>query len=202
MGIFSILMYFFKLYVYLCGVQLWKKTTKRNTVMIDILKFTIPSLVVLLSVWIVMRYLLRGEEERRLWEMKKNTEKEVTPIRLRAYERLALLLERTEPEQLLSDLNLTQMTKAELEQRLLLNVRREWEHNMSQQIYVGDDVWAKVMKARDEIASFIHTMALQMPAESTTLDYAKVLMSAYRLNGTTPHQIAMEALKDEVRQMW
>ena len=170
--------------------------------MIDILKFTIPSLVVLLSVWIVMRYLLRGEEERRLWEMKKNTEKEVTPIRLRAYERLALLLERTEPEQLLSDLNLAQMTKAELEQRLLLNVRREWEHNMSQQIYVGDDVWAKVMKARDEIASFIHTMALQMPAESTTLDYAKVLMSAYRLNGTTPHQIAMEALKDEVRQMW
>ncbi len=170
--------------------------------MIDILKFTIPSLVVLLSVWIVMRYLLRSEEERRLWEMKKNTEKEVTPIRLRAYERLALLLERTEPEQLLSDLNLTQMTKAELEQRLLLNVRREWEHNMSQQIYVGDDVWAKVMKARDEIASFIHTMALQMPAESTTLDYAKVLMSAYRLNGTTPHQIAMEALKDEVRQMW
>ena len=91
--------------------------------MIDILKFTIPSLVVLLSVWIVMRYLLRGEEERRLWEMKKNTEKEVTPIRLRAYERLALLLERTEPEQLLSDLNLTQMTKAELEQRLLLNVK-------------------------------------------------------------------------------
>ncbi len=170
--------------------------------MIDILKFTIPSLVVLLSVWIVMRYLLRSEEERRLWEIKKNTEKEVTPIRLRAYERLALLLERTEPEQLLSDLNLTQMTKAELEQRLLLNVRREWEHNMSQQIYVGDDVWAKVMKARDEIASFIHTMALQMPAESTTLDYAKVLMSAYRLNGTTPHQIAMEALKDEVRQMW
>ena len=170
--------------------------------MIDILKFTIPSLVVLLSVWIVMRYLLRGEEERRLWEIKKNTEKEVTPIRLRAYERLALLLERTEPEQLLSDLNLTQMTKAELEQRLLLNVRREWEHNMSQQIYVGDDVWAKVMKARDEIASFIHTMALQMPTESTTLDYAKVLMSAYRLNGTTPHQIAMEALKDEVRQMW
>ena len=195
-------MNFFKLYVYLCGVQLWKKTTKRNTIMIDILKFTIPSLVVLLSVWIVMRYLLRGEEERRLWEIKKNTEKEVTPIRLRAYERLALLLERTEPEQLLSDLNLTQMTKAELEQRLLLNVRREWEHNMSQQIYVGDDVWAKVMKARDEIASFIHTMALQMPTESTTLDYAKVLMSAYRLNGTTPHQIAMEALKDEVRQMW
>ena len=170
--------------------------------MAEILKFTIPALVVLLCVWVVMRYLLRGERERRLWEMKKNTEKEVTPIRLRAYERLALLLERTEPEHLLSDMDLGQMTKTELEQQLLLTVRREWEHNMSQQIYVGDELWAKVMKARDEIAAFIHTMALQMPDGSTVFDYARVLMTAYRQNGTTPHQIAMEALKEEVRMMW
>lgn len=170
--------------------------------MAEILKFTIPALIVLLCVWVVMRHLLKGERERRLWEAKRNTEKEVTPIRLRAYERLALLLERTEPERLLSDLDIGQMTIPELEQRLLLNVRREWEHNMSQQIYVGDEVWAKIMKARDEIASFIHTMALQMPDGSAVFDYAKVLMTAYRLNGTTPHQIAMEALKEEVRLMW
>ena len=170
--------------------------------MLEILKFTIPALVVLLCVWVVMRYLLRCEQERRLWEIKKNTEKEITTIRLRAYERLALLLERTEPEHLLSDIDMGQMTKAELEQQLLLTVRREWEHNMSQQIYVGDELWAKVMKARDEIASFIHTMALQMPEQSTTFDYARVLMTAYRQNGTTPHQIAMEALKEEVRMMW
>ncbi len=170
--------------------------------MAEILKLTIPSLIVLLCVWVVMHYLLRGERERRLWETKKNTEKEVTPIRLRAYERLALLLERTEPEHLLSDLDIAQMTIPELEQHLLLTIRREWEHNMSQQIYVGDELWAKVMKARDEIASFIHTMALQMPEGSTVFDYAKVLMTAYRLNGTTPHQIAMEALKEEVRLMW
>ena len=170
--------------------------------MLDILKFTIPSLIVLLSVWIAMRYLLRSEQERRLYETKKNTEKEITPIRLRAYERLALLLERTEPEQLLADIDLSQISKPQLEQQLLLTIRREWEHNMSQQIYVSDDLWAKIMNARDQIAAFIHTVTLQLPPESTAFDYAKTLMSAYRLNGTTPHQIALESLKNEVRLMW
>lgn len=170
--------------------------------MLEILKFTIPSLIVLVCVWVVMHYLLKSEQERRLWELKRGTQKEVTPIRLRAYERLTLLLERTEPEQMVSELDINQLTIPEMEQRLLLTIRREWEHNMSQQIYVGDEVWAKIMLARDEIAAFVHTMANQLPPNSNSLDYARILMTAYRQNGTTPHQIALEALKEEVRGLW
>lgn len=170
--------------------------------MLEILKFIIPSLIVLVCVWVVMHYLLKSEQERRLWELKRGTQKEVTPIRLRAYERLTLLLERTEPEQMVSELDINQLTIPEMEQRLLLTIRREWEHNMSQQIYVGDEVWAKIMLARDEIAAFVHTMANQLPPNSNSLDYARILMTAYRQNGTTPHQIALEALKEEVRGLW
>ncbi len=170
--------------------------------MISILQFTIPSLVMLACVWIVMHRLFTNEQERRLWELKRNTQKEITPIRLRAYERLTLLLERTEPEQLLANTDFTELTIIQLEQRLLLAVRREWEHNMSQQIYVSNDVWDKVLQARDEMGAFVHTMAQQMPSGSTTADYARVLMTAYRENGITPHQTALEALKNEVRTLW
>ena len=170
--------------------------------MISILQFTIPSLIMLACVWIVMHRLFTNEQERRLWELKRNTQKEITPIRLRAYERLMLLLERTEPEQLLVSTDFSRMSISQLEQYLLLNIRREWEHNMSQQIYVSNDVWDKVMQARDEMGAFVHTMALQMPPESTVADYARVLMTAYRENGITPHQAAIEALKNEVRTLW
>ena len=149
-----------------------------------------------------MHRLFNNEQERRLWELKRNTQKEITPLRLRAYERLTLLLERTVPEQMLAETDYSTMTVSELEQRLLLTVRREWEHNMSQQIYVSDDLWNKIMQARDEMGAFVHTMALQMPSDGTTRDYAHVLMTAYRQNGTTPHQIALEALKNEVRTLW
>ena len=66
-------------------------------------------------------------------------------------------------------------------------------------MYVSDETWAKIIGARDEMAAFISTMAIQMPKESTSMDYAKVLMTAYRQNGETPHQMALEALKDEAR---
>ena len=67
--------------------------------------FTIPALVVLISVWIVMNKLFKNEEEKRLWELKLASQKEISPTRLRAYERLALVLERTQPEALVMGLS-------------------------------------------------------------------------------------------------
>ncbi len=176
--------------------------------MIEILKFTVPSLIVLISVWIVMHKLFKNEEQKRLWELKRAAQKQISPTRLRAYERLALLLERTQPEALVMSLSermeqagttLAALPVAKMQQELLRAVRLEFDHNMSQQIYVSDEVWAKIIGARDQIGAFISAMSLQLPPESNALDYAKVLMTAYNNNGDTPHQIALEALKDEAR---
>ena len=178
--------------------------------MIEILKFTIPSLIVLLSVWIVMHKLFKSEEEKRLWELKRAAQKEISPTRLRAYERLALLLERTQPEALVMALSerleqagtgLASLSVQQMQQELLRTVRLEFDHNMSQQIYVSDEVWAHIIGARDQIGAFISSMALQLPQGGNSMDYAKTLMTAYRNNGETPHQIALEALKEEARKL-
>ena len=174
----------------------------------QVLMYTIPALVVLLSVWIVMHKLFKDEEQKRLWELKKASQKEISPTRLRAYERLALVLERTQPEALVMGLNerleaagesLANLSVTKMQQELLRTVRLEFDHNLSQQVYVSDETWAKIIGARDEMAAFISTMAIHMPKESTSMDYAKVLMTAYRNNGETPHQIALDALKEEAR---
>ena len=178
--------------------------------MLEILKYTIPALVVLASVWIVMYKLFKNEEQKRLWELKRAAQKEISPTRLRAYERLALLLERTQPEALVMSLSerleqagqsLAAMPVQKMQQELLRTVRMEFDHNMSQQIYVSDEVWAQIIGARDQIGAFITTMALQLPPESTAMDYAKVLMTAYRNNGDTPHQLALDALRNEAKDL-
>ena len=174
----------------------------------QVLMYTIPALVVLISVWIVMNKVFKDEEQKRLWELKKASQKEISPTRLRAYERLALVLERTQPEALVMGLNerleaagesLANLSVTKMQQELLRTVRLEFDHNLSQQVYVSDETWSKIIGARDEMAAFISTMAIQMPKESTSMDYAKVLMTAYRNNGETPHQIALDALKEEAR---
>lgn len=167
--------------------------------MLEILKFTIPALIVLACTWIVMRQLFKNEEEKRMWELKKASQKEISPVRLRAYERLCLLLERTQPEHLLMDVDMNGLSVQDLQKHLLRTIRLEFDHNMSQQIYVSDETWAKVMQARNEIAAFVNAMAIQLPKNSTAMDYAKILMTAYNTNGETPHEIALTALKEEAR---
>ncbi len=165
--------------------------------MIELLKYCIPSLIVLLATWIVMHKLFKNEQQKREWELKRAAQKEISPIRLRAYERLALMLERTQPEHMLMDLDVSQFTAAQLQQRLLQTIRLEFDHNLSQQIYVSEQVWELIVAARGQMLAFVSAMAMQLPQESTTLDYAKVLLTAYSTNGETANEKALRALKAE-----
>ena len=172
-----------------------------NRSMIELLKYTIPSLIVLLATWLVMHKLFKSEEQKRLWELKKLSQKEISPIRMRAYERLTLLLERTTPEHMLMDMNLTEMTVLQVQQRLMQTIRLEYEHNLSQQVYVSDEVWDMIVAAKEQMIAFVNSMAQQIPQGSSALDYAKVLITAYTSNGDTPNDKALQALKDEARSL-
>lgn len=166
-------------------------------IMIEVLKYCLPALVVLLATWIVMHKLFVNEQQKREWELKRAAQKEISPIRLRAYERLALMLERTQPEHMLVDLDISGMSVQQLQQRLLQTIRLEFDHNMSQQIYVSEPVWEKIMSARAQMAAFVTAMAMQLPPDSTSLDYAKIMLTAYNTNGETANATALHALKEE-----
>lgn len=169
--------------------------------MIEVLKYCIPALIVLLATWIVMHKLFNNEQQKREWELKRASQKEISPIRLRAYERLALMLERTQPEHMLMELEVATMTVQQVQQRLLQTIRLEFDHNMSQQIYVSESVWEQIMAARGQMMAFVTAMAVQLPPESTSLDYAKVLLTAYSTNGETANEKALRALKEEAAKL-
>ena len=178
--------------------------------MLEILKYTIPALIVLVSVWIVMHKLFKDEEQKRRWELLKASQKEIAPARLRAYERLALLLERTQPEAMVMALSeqlqaagdsIVTISVPKMQQELLQALRLEFNHNLSQQIYVSDETWTQIINARDEMAAFIASVAGQLPQGATALDYSNALITAYANNGDTPHQLALDALKTEAREI-
>ncbi len=172
-----------------------------QSTMIEIFKYTIPALIVLLAAWIVMHKLFKNEEQKRLWELKRLSQKEISPIRMRAYERLTLLLERTTPEHMLIDLDINNMSILQVQQRLMQVVRQEYDHNTSQQIYVSDETWRAICGAKEQTIAFLNSIAAQMPTNSTALDYAKVLITAYNTNGETANEKALQMLKDEARKL-
>ncbi|MBQ3998488.1 MAG: hypothetical protein II644_04040 [Paludibacteraceae bacterium] len=157
--------------------------------------------------WFIMHSQYKNEERKRQWELKRESQKAVSPIRLRAYERLALLLERTKPEHMLMELRakepnaLATWTVPQLQQYLLQTIRAEFDHNQSQQVYVSDEVWDMIVDARDQTAAFIISMVAQIPQGANAQVYATTLLTAYASNGLTPTDKALEALKDEAKTL-
>lgn len=170
--------------------------------MAEILKYTLPALLVLLATWLVLWKMLQEDRAKREFELKRKSQKEITPLRLRGYERLALLLDRTTPEALLRDLDVQELTAQQISSILLQKLRLEFDHNLSQQIYVSDEVWEAITEAREQMVLFLSTMARQYPAETNGVEVAKLMLTAYAQNGETPHQKAMKKLKDEVRTLF
>lgn len=167
----------------------------------EIILVAVVIVLIFLGLGGILHMMYRQEDKKRRFELQKESKKAISPIRVRAYERLSLLLERTQPEHMLVDKDLIHTTITELEQDLLQTIRLEFDHNMSQQIYVSDEVWHTIMMARDEMAAFVTAMAHQMQEGSTALDYAKVMVTAYHNNGDTPHEIALDQLKKEARTL-
>ena len=170
--------------------------------MAEILKYTLPALLVLLATWLVLWKMLQEDRAKRQFELKRKSQKEITPLRLRGYERLALLLDRTTPEALLRDLDVQELTAQQISSILLQKLRLEFDHNLSQQIYVSDEVWEAITEAREQMVLFLSTMSRQFPAETNGVEVAKLMLTAYAQNGETPHQKAMKKLKDEVRTLF
>ena len=174
----------------------------KNGLMMEVLKYTIPALLVLLATCLVLWKMLQEDREKRAFELKRKSQKEITPIRLRGYERLSLLLERTTPEALLRDLDVQSLTAQQISSLLMQKLRLEFDHNLSQQIYVSDEAWEAISNAREQMVLFLSTMARQFPPETNGLEVAKLMLTAYAENGETPHQKAMKILKDEVRDLF
>lgn len=163
--------------------------------------------VVIFGFWIIQYSNFRNEEKKRQWELKRESQKTTSPIRLRAYERLTLLLERTKPEHMIMELRqnqpdaFTTWTIGQVQQYLLQIIRAEFDHNQSQQVYVSDEVWDMIINARDQMAAFVIAIAGQLPPNATAQVYIQALMTAYSSNGTTPTDKALEYLKNEAKEL-
>ena len=175
--------------------------------MTTVLSILLTIVVLIFGFWIIQHSQFRNEEKKRQYELKRESQKTISPIRMRAYERLTLLLERTKPEHMLMELRqkepaaLTEWTIGQLQQYLLQTIRAEYDHNQSQQVYVSDEVWDLIINARDQTAAFVISMAAQLPKGADAQTYATTLMTAFASNGETPTDKALEELKNEAKEL-
>jgi len=168
--------------------------------LIDFLKILAPAGLVLYAMYLVVKSFLNKEIDKIRLEYKSNNSKEVIPIRLQAYERVVLFLERISANNLVMRLNQPQLSARELQQMMLMDIRDEYNHNVSQQVYMSDDAWELVKNAKEDLIISINKASQEMDDNSSSTDLAKQLFEEVIAKDVDPITLALHQVKDEIRQ--
>lgn len=165
----------------------------------EILKFTIPALLVLTTAWILLDKHLKSDQKRRDYELRLKNQSITTPLQLRAYERLILVLERTTPTNMVVNAIEINMNCFDLQAKLLHTIREEFGHNASQQIYVSNELWTAIRSTQESMVKLVNMCASVCTPDMPASDLAQKIIEVYAQSEQSPGEIASEMLKNEVR---
>ena len=170
---------------------------------LEILKYTLPSLIVFVTAYALLKSLLNNELKKTQLKLRMNNQKEVLPLRLQAYERLTLLLERIKPHSLIERIAEPGMSAAQLRQALVIAIRSEYEHNLSQQIYVSMKTWQTVTLVKENMIQMINAIGSRTPKQATAADLSKIILNhVLESEEEEPAQQALDVLKQEVIKLY
>lgn len=169
---------------------------------LEVLKYTLPSLIVFLTVYFFLKKYFENESGKRLHQTLLKNQDVITPLRLQAYERIIIYLERISPESIILRINKSGYTSKQLQVELLNTIRIEWEHNLSQQLYVSQKCWEIVRNAKSNIIQLINTSAGKVKEDSPSLNLSKAILSSV-INQEKIHTTdAIKYIKEEMNQMF
>ena len=168
----------------------------------EILMCTLPALFVFLATYLVMSKMVKSEQLRLKAENVLNNQKYITPIRLQAYERMVLLLERISPQSLVMRTQRQNISNQDLQSLLLKTIRSEFEHNMAHQLYISDKAWEMVRMAKEDCIKFINQTALQTKPDGNSLQLCKLILEKLLDRDLDPTTKAINYLKEEVRTLF
>lgn len=167
---------------------------------LQILAYTVPAILVMLTTFFALRRFTKEEDARRRYLLAKECGKTTLPIRFTAYERLTLLLERITPDSLLVRMQDSTQTALQFHASLLTMIRAEFEHNVAQQIYVSDEAWEVVRNAKENVIQLINACAAKVPPEAPSTELAKVILTVYSQSEQPPTSLAISYLKNEIKR--
>jgi hypothetical protein len=161
-------------------------------IFIELVKSTLPALIVFFTVYYLFKTFMKHQWQMAALENQKQKSDQILPLKLQAYERLALFCERISVDTLLYRINHHDMSGIELRSSLMIAIQQEFEHNLTQQIYVSENLWKIIKLTKDQWQKIISETEGQENAEFVRNLYA-------RINSLTPSPLdyAKLAIKKE-----
>lgn len=165
---------------------------------LEILKYILPALIVFATVYFMMKRYLDMQYSTQVLKFKQDQAKNTLPIKLQAYERMAMFCERISLDNLSYRLSTQNIDAKSMSNAMLIAIQQEYEHNMSQQVYISEKLWEIITMAKDQMQNIITTAGADASIANSP---AALIQKAFELQkemGGSPVQTAKRAIKKEI----
>lgn len=165
---------------------------------LDILKYTIPAVVVLVATYLIVQKFLVTEIQRKQLAIFQQNSSASLQMRMQAYERLAIFVERMHPNSMISRFYTKDSSAQDLQLAMVQSIRAEFEHNLSQQLYVSSEVWKTIQTVKEQEITMINQIGSSIPMGAPAAELVKSISDfVLTADQEMPTSIALEMLNKE-----
>lgn len=167
---------------------------------LELIFYVLPALITGTVAYYFFKMHTDNEEGRRRYLIHKEAQKNALPLRLQAYERLTLFMERINPAKLLIRITPQSNNKFDYEEYLISQIEVEYEHNLSQQIYISSESWDIITTAKNATIQMIRKTSMSDRIDSAQKLRETILQDLF--DKQSPSSVAIAHLKNEVSGLW
>ena len=167
---------------------------------LDLFLYSAPALITGIIAYYFFKTHVNNEDGRRRFLLHKDMQVNSLPTRLQAYERMTLFLERISPSKLITRVTPIGDSKEDYESLLIKNIEQEFEHNLSQQIYISEDCWGIINASKNATIQLIRKASLLEKTDSANKLREVVLTEM--MEKRPPTDTAISFVKNEVSELW
>jgi len=170
--------------------------------LLDILKLTIAGAGVVWIAFYLFKPYLDKQSQLQILELKRSAGNQTLPLRLQAYERVVLFIERINPANMLIRLNVGSLSAAELHIIVVNEIRNEFQHNITQQIYVSSRVWAVLKRVKEDTLSLVNNAVKALPENSTGMELSKTVLIHLSQLEDDPYEVAVNLVRQDLEELF
>lgn len=168
----------------------------------EVLKYVLPAVTVLVGMYLVFKELRKKEEVVERAALRSQALKQIIPLRLQAYERAILLLERISPENMIIRMDTRNKTSRMFLIEIQAEIRAEYEHNLAQQLYIEPSSWVELVRAKEQILALVNASAGQVPPDAPATELGKKVINTLMSSETSPAHRTIAILKMDINRMF
>ena len=164
---------------------------------LDFIKYLLPALVIFLVVYYQQKAFFDDKYQKRMIDFRREQDKTILPLKLQAYERLILFIERISPESLVMRIHQPGISASQLKIELIASINQEFAHNISQQLYVSSQCWQMIRIVKEELINLINTSYANLGPNCVGIDLSKTIFEEIMKMEETPSHKALDFVKKE-----